>query len=136
MLELEQELKSKGINPTAMRLLVFKYLKKQSTAVSLSDIESSFDLSDRVTIFRTLKTFQAKGIIHGITSNNTTKYALCSPRCNAGSHQDTHVHFYCKICQEVICLTHISIPSIVLPKGFELDDFEVIGKGVCLDCQS
>ncbi|MHC5202671.1 Fur family transcriptional regulator [Myroides sp. LJL119] len=136
MLELEQELKAKGINPTAMRLLIFKYLKQQDTAVSLSDIESSFELSDRVTIYRTLKTFESKGIIHGITSNNITQYALCPASCNETSHHDTHIHFHCKKCHKVVCLTNISIPKINLPTGFKLDEFEVIGKGVCQDCQS
>ncbi|MHC5353628.1 Fur family transcriptional regulator [Myroides sp. LJL115] len=135
MLTLELELKNKNINPTAMRLLVLKFLKKQSTAVTLNDIENSFEQSDRVTIYRTIKTFEAKGLIHSITSNNVTQYALCKDACNEINHQDTHVHFQCRDCNAIICLPSISIPKIELPKNFSLDELEIIARGICDQCQ-
>src|SRR4051812_31254465 len=56
MNELENRLLQKQINPTAMRLLVLDFLEKQSTAVSLTDMELAMDPLDRVTLFRTVKT--------------------------------------------------------------------------------
>jgi hypothetical protein len=57
----EQILASKKISPTAMRMLTLDFLLKQSAAVSLSDIENYFFRSDRITLYRTLKTFEKKG---------------------------------------------------------------------------
>lgn len=37
--EIESILQSKGIAPTAMRILVLEYLQKQTAAVSLVDLE-------------------------------------------------------------------------------------------------
>ncbi|MDR2224311.1 MAG: transcriptional repressor [Flavobacteriaceae bacterium] len=135
-LSLEQELKSKSINPTAMRLLVLKFLKKQRGAVSLADIEASFDQSDRVTLYRTVKTFESKGLLHSITTNNVTQYALCAQECDEEHHHDTHLHFVCNQCKKTICLTQVSIPKIEIPDGFQLDDIDVVAKGVCKECKS
>lgn len=135
-LSLEQELQAKKINPTAMRLLVLKFLKKQKGAVSLADIEASFEQSDRVTIYRTVKTFESKGLLHSITTNNITQYALCAQECDEDHHHDTHLHFVCNNCKKTICLTQVSIPKIEVPAGFQLDDIDVVAKGVCKECKS
>lgn len=132
---LEKELLSKNINPTAMRLLVLKFFKQQHKAVTLGDIEAGFDQSDRVTLYRTVKTFESKGLIHSITSNNVTQYALCNSDCNEKKHRDTHVHFVCRNCGQTICLTQVLIPDVEVPAGFAVDDVEMVFKGVCADCE-
>ena len=41
-------------------------------------LEKAFPRADRITIYRTLKTFEEKGIVHGIEEGTTeVKYALC-----------------------------------------------------------
>lgn len=136
MKHIEEELRAKDIKPTAMRILVLKFLKGQEGAVSLADIENSFDQSDRVTIYRTVKTFESKGLLHSITANNVTQYALCSPNCSADNHRDTHLHFICKQCKKTICLTQVVIPTIEIPAGFELSEIEVIAQGICQQCKA
>lgn len=59
---IEQKLLSKNTNPTSMRILVYDFLEQQQTAMSLSEIESHFYKADRVTIYRTLKTFEEKAL--------------------------------------------------------------------------
>lgn len=131
---LELELRAKNINPTAMRLLVLDVLKQRNEAVTFSDIEGSFDQSDRVTIYRTLKTFEQKGLVHTIVTGAVTQYALCSDDCNEEQHRDAHLHFICRVCQKIICLTQSSLPQVEIPKGFKVDDIEVTIKGVCEHC--
>lgn len=89
----EKKLLEKNTNPTSMRILVYDFLEQQQTAVSLTEIENYFDKADRVTIYRTLKTFEEKGIVHGIQENNTTKYMLCNDGCSENTHKDRHLHF-------------------------------------------
>ncbi len=133
-LQLETALISKKINPTAMRILVYEYLKTQAEAVTLGDIENSFEQSDRVTLYRTLKTFEQKGLIHKISSGSGTQYALCDVNCSEDKHRDTHVHFICSQCKKTICLTQVQIPKIVIPPGFQFDEYEVLAKGICEVC--
>jgi Fur family ferric uptake transcriptional regulator len=58
MKELETELLKKQINPTAVRLVVLDFLLKQNNAVSLTNIELNLENTDRVTLYRTIKTFE------------------------------------------------------------------------------
>lgn len=64
--ELEIKLVEREIRPTAMRLLVLEALYNRKTAISLSELEIVLGKSDRVTLFRTLKTFQGNGLVHNI----------------------------------------------------------------------
>ena len=93
---IESVLQAKGIAPTAMRILVLEYLQKQTATVSLGDVEKNFAHSDRTTLYRTLKTFEEKGLVHSIQDGtDASKYALCADACKAGDHYDLHLHFYC-----------------------------------------
>src|ERR1700749_5042769 len=115
----EQKLIDKSINPTAMRLLVLNLLLKQHAAISLSDIEKNLEPADRTTIYRTLKTFEEKGLTHIIDDGTgTPKYALCAEECDDHEHHDLHVHFYCNSCKEPFCLPNSKIPDVMLPNGF------------------
>jgi len=77
-------LEQKKIRPTAMRILIFKFLEGQNVATSLTDIENAFDKSERTTLYRTLKTFEENGVVHTIDDGSgVTKYALCEENCSA-----------------------------------------------------
>ena len=131
----EQHLTQKGIRVTAMRQLVFDYLSSQDVAVTLSDIENAFAKADRTTLYRTIKTFEEKGVVHSIDDGTGThKYALCEAKCDGHHHQDLHLHFHCTKCNETICLTDTQIPSIKVPKGFVAEDINLVIKGICDKC--
>ena len=135
----EQEiiLTQKKIRPTAVRLLVLKYLGRQSVATSLTDIENNFDRSERTTLYRTLKTFEENGIVHKIDDGSgIAKFALCEMECNCELETDLHLHFHCNTCGETQCLTEQKIPHINLPKGFKAMDANLVVKGVCSKCNS
>lgn len=135
--EIEQKLTDKNINPTAMRILVLDLLLKQNHAISLSDIEKGLGPSDRTTIYRTLKTFEEKGLTHVIDDGTgTPKYALCREECSAHEHHDLHVHFYCTSCKETFCLPNSKIPDILLPNGFTSLELKLMVKGVCDQCEN
>ncbi|MBS1523594.1 MAG: transcriptional repressor [Bacteroidetes bacterium] len=134
-LQVEQKLASKKINPTAMRILVLELLLQQNSAISLSDIEKGLETADRITIYRTLKTFEQNGLIHSIEDGTgTPKYALCVEDCSTHEHYDMHVHFYCNSCEETFCLPDHKIPDISLPTGFSPAEMNLIVKGICENC--
>jgi Fur family ferric uptake transcriptional regulator len=131
----EQKLINKKINPTAMRLLVLDFLLNQNAAISLSDIEKGLLPADRITIYRTIKTFEEKGLVHLITDGTgLPKYALCVDECDANEHHDLHVHFNCIICKETFCLPSSKIPEIALPNKFSSLEMNLLVKGVCDQC--
>jgi len=136
MKEFEHILIEKQINPTAIRIVVLDFLLKQSCAISLTELELGLERCDRVTLFRTLKTFVEQGLVHRIENGSgITKFALCQQECDAGQHHDTHVHFYCNTCKETFCLPKTSIPDVILPMNFQSREMNLIIKGICSGCK-
>jgi len=135
--KLESRLKNRKINPTAMRLLVLDYLVKQNSAVSLTDIEKAFEKSDRVTLYRTLKTFEDHALIHSINDGSgATKYALCQEGCECNYPGDIHLHFFCERCERTFCLPKVKLPAMSMPDKFDLKYVSLVGRGTCDSCTS
>lgn len=133
--EIEKVLKIHKVRPTAIRLLIYKFLKERNAAVTLNDIEAGFERSERTTLYRTIKTFEKNGLVHQIDDGTgVAKYALDEPEAGIVNSQDLHLHFHCTNCNETICLTDHKIPHISLPKGFITQDMNLVLKGICDRC--
>lgn len=131
---IETKLISKGVKPTAMRLLVLDVLSNQEAAISLSQLEHSFEKADRITLYRTLKTFENKNVIHSIDDGSgAIKYALCAEGCECHP-EDLHVHFHCTKCRRTFCLPDNIIPAVNLPQQFVLQEINMVIKGLCREC--
>ena len=131
---LEQKLEDKNIKPTAMRLLVLRELVETGAAISLKDLEGKFERADRATLYRTLKTFEEKKLIHSIEDGTgSLKYALCEEGCEC-EPQDQHIHFHCMKCEETYCLTKSKIPQTKIPVGFKASSASMVYKGTCINC--
>lgn len=134
--ELERILELKKIKPTAMRLLVLEFLLNQSATVSLQHLEQHFHYSDRITLYRTLKTFEEKFLIHSINDGSgSVKYALCQDDCIGSAHTDLHLHFYCIECNETFCLPRTKVPQVKVPDEFDLQEVNLIARGTCSSCK-
>ena len=135
MKEIEQRLNENDVRPTAMRILIYKYMAEKEIAVALTDIENAFAKSNRTTLYQTLKTFEEKGIVHQIDDGtSTTKYALCEHGCTCEIEQAFHLPFHCGNCNETVCLTEHKIPHINLPDGYVAEDANLVLKGICDKC--
>lgn len=133
--DIEKRLKAKQVQPTAMRMLILDYFLKQSSTITLMDLERGLAPSDRITIYRTLRTFEEKGIIHSIEDGTgAAKYALCKEDCSIEGHHDLHIHFYCHDCKETTCLPRTLIPEVKLPDGFLSEELNLLLKGKCPKC--
>ena len=137
MNEIESKLKQKDVRPTAMRMLIYKFMAEKEAAQALTDVELAFTKAYRTTVYRTLKTFEEKGIVHQIDDGTgVLKYALCEPGCRCDIDRDLHLHFHCNSCDKTICLTEHKIPHINLPQGFIAEDANLVVKGICDACSS
>lgn len=131
---LEEKLKRRSIKPTAMRLLVLKTLLEENQALSLNEIESKLGNVDKSTIFRSLKTFQEKFLVHRIyDGTGLVKFAVCEDDCNC-SLDDNHVHFLCTKCSKTYCFKDANVVKPEIPKGFLPNYANFLIEGICKNC--
>lgn len=127
-------LKDKNIRNTPFREDVLTIFKNSNFALSLQNIEENLNNHDRITLYRTLKTFKEKGVIHEIAlPNEPIKYALCEHNCSDEHHQHNHIHFKCINCEEVFCKDVKELPQINIP-NFSITEIEISAKGICENC--
>lgn len=128
-------LESKGIRPTANRILVMKTLMGEQNPQSLSNLERKMVSMDKSSIFRTLTLFLEQDVVHAFEDGRGVLcYELCEEK-GACDHHDGHIHFYCESCQRSFCMEDIHIPSFELPEGFYPHSISFVIKGECPDCR-
>lgn len=134
----QQILDQYSLRHTACRLDVVAFFLARKFAIAHIDLEQEFKTQfDRVTLYRTLKTFLEKGIIHKVLDDEgTPKYALCPTACaHLQHHHHDHVHFKCNVCGHTTCVEDIYIPKIVLPEGFQIQEQNLLISGICPNCE-
>ena len=128
-------LESKGIRPTANRILVMKTLMGEQNPQSLSNLERKMVSMDKSSIFRTLTLFLEHDVVHAFEDGRGVLcYELCEEK-GACDHHDGHIHFYCESCQRSFCMEDIHIPSFELPEGFYPHSISFVIKGECPECR-
>ena len=123
------------LRKTTIRLQVLDLFLQAKAALSSNRIEQQLDKIDRITLYRTLKTFEKEGLIHkAIDGSDKAKYALCSEACSPEHHHDNHAHFRCGDCGRTYCLDQVEAPRINVPDGFQVDASYLVLEGVCEAC--
>ncbi|HYG17690.1 MAG TPA: transcriptional repressor [Ohtaekwangia sp.] len=128
-------LKTFRLRSTPSRQEILYLFLRKDHALSHSDIEKEIKNElDRVTVYRTLKTFLDKGLIHKVLDDEgSLKYALCNEACSTTGHHHDHVHFKCVRCGQTSCLD-VEIPAIRLPKGYLHNEINLLIQGTCDRC--
>ncbi|MCE7994120.1 MAG: transcriptional repressor [Roseivirga sp.] len=134
----KQLLKDHSLRLTQSRSDIISIFLERDVAISHGDIEFAMDGKyDRVTIYRTLKSFLESGLIHKVLDDNGgARYALCDDACADGDHRHDHIHFKCSNCERTTCLDGVFIPHVKLPKGFEAAESNYLITGVCDKCSA
>jgi Fur family ferric uptake transcriptional regulator len=130
-----QLLKEFKLRSTPSRKAILNFFLKKNYALAHADIEKGIPSHfDRVTVYRTLKTFLDKGLIHKVLDDEgALKYALCTEACTMTGHHHDHVHFKCVRCGQTNCLD-TEVPPVKLPKGYQLGEINLLIQGVCAKC--
>jgi Fur family ferric uptake transcriptional regulator len=124
----------KSIRITDFRIKVLEVFEKSANAISIKTIEKQLGNFDRITLYRTLKTFIDKGLVHEVQLPNEEKMlALCSANCDVNGHKHEHIHFKCNKCKEVFCKKAEIAPNISI-KGFLIEKVEISTIGTCENC--
>lgn len=131
----EELLKNKGVRTTDFRVQVLEIFTDTYTAIDMEVIENSLGNFDRITLYRTIKTFLEKGLIHEINLHGVKKYALCDQGCGENHvHHHDHVHFKCRVCNEVFCIDIPEMPQISIP-NYTVEETEIQLTGICKSCK-
>lgn len=133
----EEILKSYQLKVTHARVKVLELFQSHPFALSQPFLEKNIDTIDRVTLYRTLNTFEDIGLIHKVVDDTyTLKFALCKDACFIQSnHRHEHIHFQCVKCNQTTCLD-VKIPLINLPEGYTVEEYLFSMKGICKNCSS
>ena len=127
-------LKNKKISETPFRKEVLAIFGKKNNAIPLSVVEKELKEFNRITLYRTIKVFLEKGIIHEITiSGEESNYAICQEKCDTVGHHHQHIHFKCTSCSLIFCVEVDRFPSINLPK-YKIEQLEIQTTGLCQSC--
>lgn len=134
--KIKSVLENHNLRKTPARIEILQLFLKESQAVSHGDLEDVLlNKFDRVTIYRTLNSFEEKGIIHKVfDSSGVAKYALCNHNCSEKEHHDEHVHFNCTACGNTYCIEETQIPSISIPEKYKARSLYLIAEGICSTC--
>ena len=127
-------LEEKKIRETPFRLELIKIFNKTNNAISTKEIEKQLNDFDRVTLYRTLKLFIEKGIIHEVLVSNGKKYALCKEQCGEYKLGHNHLHFHCSTCSKSFCI-ETDITKINLP-GYIINQTDLNLHGICNKCNN
>ncbi len=135
MSKAESILQNHQLRVTQSRKAVLDSFLNNTHALSQPDLERLLTQScDRVTIYRILDSFLNKGILHKVPDNEgKQKYALCH-QCDDHHHHDEHLHFKCTECGQTECLDEIPMPAVSLPKGYQINEWNLLIQGICSAC--
>jgi len=138
MLQPDELLKTYHLSHTHVRSEIIRILMDSALALSMAEIKERFRMGcDRVTLYRNLKTFTKKGIIHQIfIDNQDSKYVLPENIKKPEMEYTEHPHFKCVRCNSVRCLNELSIGSLNLPQGFRKLETNFVVFGLCNECNN
>jgi Fur family transcriptional regulator, ferric uptake regulator len=136
--QIQHTLKTYKLRQTDCREDVLSLFIDKPFALAHANVEGLMATKyDRVTIYRTLKTFVEAGLLHKVLDDEgSLKYALCKEPCHTPdhSHHHDHVHFKCNVCGQTNCLEDVLIPSFSLPNGYQRHEINMLVQGVCPSC--
>jgi Fur family ferric uptake transcriptional regulator len=80
------------------------------------------------TVYRAIRDLRAEGSVVAVE-------VAGHPTCFESAHHGHHHHFHCRLCRTVFevhaCASDI---AAMAPKGFRLEDHEIVLRGLCSDC--
>ncbi len=128
--KIKSELTNKGVRPLKHRIAVYRYLVENPTHPTVDEIYSSLKVKmnsiSRTTVYNVLNLLSDKGVIQQVSIDKT--------EMRYDANVENHIHFRCKVCNEVFDLHTTPFPSIAIPNEFEVDQTEINVSGICPTC--
>jgi Fe2+ or Zn2+ uptake regulation protein len=122
-----------GLRPTAQRESVLATLLATGRSLSHPELADLLPALDRVTVFRSLKTLKASGLLHAVRGIDGIQRYFVNPRGKRGC-PGSHPHFLCLVCGEMSCLEDQVLPRVEVPRGSEVQGKQLLVYGTCARC--
>lgn len=126
-------LKGAGLRVTAVRLDVFTHLLHEGRPLSHQEITTRLQHHDRVTLYRTLNTLTAAGLVHTVQGLEGV-WRFCAHRPEQRGCPGNHPHFLCLSCGRMICLLNQKLPYVEVPPEMEVKGKQLLVYGRCASC--
>tara|TARA_Y100000746_G_scaffold205952_1_gene193381 strand:- start:39 stop:500 length:462 start_codon:yes stop_codon:yes gene_type:complete len=126
-----------GISRTKFRTDLLNLFYSSKKSLSIRDILKYFnDSINKVTVYRSLESFEQKGLIHKVPDkNNLKRYSLCRHEdCSMDLHNHNHGHFICYSCDQTFCIEDVKSPKIQSLNGFYVKELKLTIEGYCQNC--
>ena len=130
-------LRKRGLRRTTAREAILQMLTRAGRPLTHQDILKRHKGSgsfDRVTVYRTLETLQAVGLLHRIQGMDGTwrfcRHTSESPNKCGGNH----IHFLCSRCDQMSCLPEQPLPWVAAPAGATIHSKQLLVHGLCATC--
>lgn len=129
-------LKEHKLNQTKIREDILEAFLSRQQPLSATELKDLLNCDcDRVTLYRNLKIFTDKGLLHQIfVTNQESRYVLHEGPSPEEDNYHDHIHFKCIQCEHFQCLTDQKILIENLPDGFKMTDANFVVFGICRDC--
>jgi len=130
-------IKTAGLKVTKARLGIIEAVGAAGRPVTAGEIQTTAgggNGMDKVTVYRTLKSFHRKGLLERVKADGQAwRYHLV----NLPLHPP-HPHFFCTVCGRLTCLppgvVQLDLPALHRSLPAEIRHLEVRLEGVCPDC--
>jgi Fur family transcriptional regulator, ferric uptake regulator len=124
------------LSHTKIRENLLDVLIGSDIALSATEIGSNMQTTcDRVTLYRNLKLFVERGIVHQIYVDNfESKYVLPDRGLQHSDTDSEHIHFKCMNCNVVQCMHDNPVTPVNLPDGFKQLEANFVVFGLCKTC--
>lgn len=125
----------RGLSVTPQRLAIYRSLigseDHPGPELVYQRIKDEFPMISLATVYKTLETFEQKGIISRVTQlHNTVRYDPLTKR---------HHHVICARCKKIIDLVSSELDAIAIPTRVTEDnillDFSVHFNVICAECR-
>jgi len=134
--KIDKLLSSANLRRTGPRAAVLSVLlgaRKPQTAHQIA-AKLSHTTPNKVTIYRTLESFLASGLVHKAFLQQRCWHFELSHNC---TENQCHPHFTCTNCGDIHCLTEKQMPMAKSPyKGFIISHQRIQLEGLCPKCNS
>ena len=132
--KINELLSSAKLRRTGPRTSILAVLLDAHSPITQEQIAAKLTGSgpNKVTIYRTLESFVAAGLVHKALLQERTWHFELGDNC---TESQCHPHLTCTNCGDIHCLTEISFPMAKSPhKGFAIHHQQVQLGGLCPKC--
>jgi Fur family ferric uptake transcriptional regulator len=129
-------LKSAKLYHTKCRAAILQVLMAAERPLSQTEVAERLGRNhlDKVTIYRTLESFIAAGLVHKVSLQERAWHYEMADHC---TDRQCHPHFVCTDCARTYCLTQAAAPlAAIAPAGFVVYRQEIRLEGLCPTCRA